>query len=872
MRSGLAVSSLILASFGLAPSLCAQIVPDATLSTPSSVPEGCTACVIEGGTVRGSNLFHSFREFSVPSGGQARFNNPTSIQNIFSRVTGQTPSTIDGIVGANGSANLFLINSNGIRFGSNARLELGGSFLASTASRIQFQDGSEWSTNPAQQPILTTSVPIGLGFLNPGTIKVEGAGHRQLTDAGTTDVFAGSVAGLNLIGQGQDPAGLRVAPNQTLAIVGGDVEVEGGVLTAPSGQIEVGSVRRGTVAISSNAAGFRLNYAPDADLGSIRFTRQSALDATGDRFSNIRVYGQSIFSTDASLFVIGNTGSSRVGNIEIEASDAIDFVGLTPFNNQERLPFTQKILRSVTSTTTTGSGADILIKARTLTLSESSFISSLTFGSGKGGDIQIQADRATIGGTSPSESIATTSIVGASAYNSGRSGAVRFSGNRLEIVDGGKLTTLSYQTGDAGDIILNTNEAVVTGGIAKIITVPSLSSSGLNFTSILSFDPSSISSSSVGSSRTGNILIQADRLTTANGATLGTNALGFGKAGNVVINGNQSIRVEGTVQLNLADFAERFQRTQALYLALFGIKIENFQTEGSAITTLGSGGGPGNVFVQSIAGAPTTTQSESGNVVLNTPQLTVRDARITVQNLGTGNAGSLDITANRIQLKNNGLLSASTVNGEGGNVQLRSRLLILDGGTITASAVGGAGSGGNIRVTADAIAALGKSQINATSINEFGGRIQLNTSGFFASPETVISASSSRGTEFNGIVQIQSLATIIEPSSATPASLTVPQIISSCPGQSAGTENRLTRSGTGGLPASPDQDLKANSGWRDPAVPTTERGAGTVSQNQSIKEAQAWVASANGTVQFVADSPNAQIASKSQSHCLRQNQ
>src|SRR4028119_564335 len=248
----------------------AQIIPDSSLGSESSrtVPDPITTLPsdrISGGATRGSSLFHSFGEFNISEGRGAYFENPSGITNIFSRVTGGNQSNILGTLGVLGNANLFLINQKGIVFGPKARLDVRGSFMASTADSIVFNNGVEFSSaNPQAVPLLTVNIPVGLRFReNAGAI---------VNTSSVTQVIEGTTI----------PVGLAVPPLQTLAMVGGDLIFNNGFASAFSGNIQLGSVATpGVVSFNITPIGLGLDYTNVANFGNIELSGLSAVTASG---------------------------------------------------------------------------------------------------------------------------------------------------------------------------------------------------------------------------------------------------------------------------------------------------------------------------------------------------------------------------------------------------------------------------------------------------------------------------------------------------------------------------------------------------------------------------------------------------------------
>ncbi len=340
----------------------AQIVPDATLPVNSVIENGeNNTKIINGGTTGGSNLFHSFDQFTIPTGGSAYFNNSMEIQNIFSRVTGNSISNIDGILRANGNASLFLLNHNGIIFGPNARLSIGGSFLATTARTIAFSDGSQFGTKPAQTtPLLTLSVPVGLNLdSSSGKVYVQGNGH-------------------SLVGQNFRPVtgtnqstGLQVQPGNNIFLVGGNVVIEGGIITAPSGRIEISSVDTGAVNLNLSNSNWSLDYTQISNFKDIELSTRSLIDVSGLGSGFIQLQGKNVNLADGSIIINQNQGLLSSGTITLNATNSLKVSGTDPI---ARIPGSIR-----TETLTLGNSGDIIISAPNLTVTEGGAVSTTTY-------------------------------------------------------------------------------------------------------------------------------------------------------------------------------------------------------------------------------------------------------------------------------------------------------------------------------------------------------------------------------------------------------------------------------------------------------------------------------------------------------------
>jgi filamentous hemagglutinin family protein len=726
----------------------AEIVPDTTLPNNSIVTPNCTNCKIEGGTTVGNNLFHSFEKFSIPTGGSAEFNNVMTIENIITRVTGKDISNIDGLISASDKANVFLLNPSGIIFGINASLNIGGSFIASTASSLKFADGTEFRTNaPQTTPLLTINVPMGLQVptglqfgSNPGEIvnKSQASPNNAL----------------NILGL---PVGLQVKSGRTLALVGGNVSLEYGNLTAgdnlteAGGRIELGSVASGSlVNLSEIETGYALGYAGVKNFGDIQLspgadsTKLSVVDASGSSGGAIQLQGRNINLTGNSLIYSINSGSHRGGDLTINASasvklsggsqigtyaqgvgqagdvkvtafDSVELEGKAPDGTPSFLGSQVCPPGSSNCQSVTGNGGNLTIETGKLLVRDGAIIDSSTFGAGKAGNIIVTA-RDAIELTGAKSGI-FAQVADKAIDNAGDAGTLTIETKQLTVFDGAQISTAARKTGNGGNLTIKASDSIQLSGTAPLATaqLDDKNRSGIF-----------VSAESESRGNVGNLNLTTGLLSVESGARISADNLGTGQGGSANLNVRQLVIRNGG-EVRAGSFAEGTGGTLTVNAT-------------DSVQVIGTGT-IASKPVNSTLSAQAQASGKAGGLNITTPSLKVQDGgEVTVSSTGTGTAGNLTVTADRIELDNQGkLISRSQVGADAGNItlNLKKSLFLRHQSEISTSAgtAEAPGNGGNIVINAPNgfVVAIPKenSDITANASRGNGGNVTINSKGIF---------------------------------------------------------------------------------------------------------------------------------------------
>ena len=706
----------------------AQVTPDESLPNNSVVNDELE---VTGGTTAGNNLFHSFSEFSVNTGETVFFNNNSAIANIISRVTGGNVSNIDGLLRANGSANLFLINPNGIVFGANSALDIGGSFISSTADSIQFADGTEFdAVNPDASPLLTVSIPVGLQYgNNAGDITVEGSGNNLNIDPDTLAV-----------NRSDRPVGLEVKTGNTLALLGGDVFLPGGNLTVAEGRVVLGSVDSNSlVSLSSDDLGWSFNYDGVNSFSNIGLSQAASIEVSGNSGGEARLRGKEISLVDGSAILADTLGDGAGRVVELSATESITLLGFAADNF-----FPTRISTDV-DIDATADGGNLSLNTNSLFIADGAQANSVTFGLGDGGNIQVNANEIEVLGESDDGEFVSGLFVQSDVGETGNGGNLTIDTNFLLVGEGADISSTAFGTGNAGNLDITANTIELEG-----FSNTSLIRSGLSATT-------------EGAGNGGNLFIETDSLFVGGGADISTTTFDSGDAGNLNIKAN-TIELSGgaggigpsglyanveidalgnggnlnidTNSLTIADGAQIVALTNSMSDA------GTINIESQTIDLIGASpsGVPSGIF------ATTRFDGNGGNIAIATDTLEITDgAQIATSTTSLGNGGNVGITANdSIMLRGSSDIASSGIfatalesDGAGGNLTLETGFLsLIDGATISVSNFPsndnsslnpGSGAAGDVDIIADRILLAQQAAISAETFSGDLGNLNFQT-------------------------------------------------------------------------------------------------------------------------------------------------
>jgi filamentous hemagglutinin family protein len=829
----------------LATSAHAEVTLDGSLGRPGALPGPNYQIGADLGQQHGGNLFHSFRDFNLQSHESATFSGPANVQNIISRVTGGNPSSIDGTLRSTiPNADMYFLNPYGIMFGPNAKLDVQGSFHASTADTLQLQDGGEFNARIPTKGLLTVAPPSAFGFL--------------------TD----SPAALSL----QDSQ-LTVPYGQTFSLTGGNLSLTGAQVNAPGGQVTLSSLAQtGQISLA--------NPTLSGKGGTIGLQNQSKVSTSGIGGGKVLIRGGQLVM-DNSAIEAATLGNQDGKGIDIATSESVTTTGDVFAINAPTFGSGKGGDISITTsrlentggyidTNSLGSGAsgNIDVQANQVTLQAGGSLDSLAFSSGDGGLIRVTAeDSVTVAGHRTGDFDAYgillrnfSSHISVTSHNTGRTGKIEITTPHLSLDEG----LISMATGgltDAQSIIIEANSVTLKNGgfinsdtfgdhaggnitlrVAGDLTIMGRKSTVTIFPFPFNVEieamQSAISSSTLGKGSAGHITISANRLMMQEGAIGTVSAAGTGPAGQIQITVNQLQLDQGGSIASSSGF-------------LFGQTLLSGTGDGGEVQVEVAGDlrihGRNFLGIPSNISSNTLTTGRGGNVTVRANHLQLSDGGlITANSLGAGDAGELTIQANTLEIFDQGQITTAAQYAGGGDIHLTAaNLLYLRQGQLTTSVASGIGNGGNITLDHPQFVVMNHGRIIAQADAGHGGNIRIVADQFLKTPDSLVSASSRLG--INGQVRIDSPDQTIGNSLLAGANTinAVPNLLPR-PCEWASFEEYLNRSTfyvypLAGSSLSP-YDLKPSHAFRSfPTLPTA--GQATVSKERRAGGSQrlAWL-------------------------------
>jgi large exoprotein involved in heme utilization and adhesion len=512
------------------------------------------------------------------------------------------------------------------------------------------EDGSFNATQPQTSNLLS---------VNPSALFFNAVAAQAIVNRSQA---AGMNGETNSIG---DPVGLQVPEGKSLALIGGDVLLESGNLTATGGRIELGSVAgEGEVSLNQNRDDLLLGYEGVETFGDIRLER-AFVDANE---GSAKIETGNLLTSDGGQVFTGTFGERDGGNLTVNATESIELIG-TSTNGE---------LRSGLITRTEGNGkaGNLTITTKNLIVRHGAGVSTRTKGQGRGGSLNVNATESIeLIGTSADSKF--RSGLFADARRNGDAGNLTITTENLIVRDGALVSTRTKGQGRGGSLNVNATESIELIGTSA----DGKSRSGL-LTNTLKKGRDA-----------GNLTITTKRLIVRDGATVSvaTFSDNEGDGGNLNVNATESIELIGTSadsESRSGLFAQTKRSGDAgnISLATKQLTILNGATINNQSIGTGTAGNlkldvSGTLLVDNSDISSRGIQSSGGAIKITAGDIRLRgDSDITTDvSTGTGNGGDINLTADSIVAFDDSDILASASDGSGGDINLDTPAFFGDG-------------------------------------------------------------------------------------------------------------------------------------------------------------------------------------------------
>ena len=632
--------------------------------------------------------------------------------NILSRVTGGQQSIIDGRLQSTiPGANLYLLNPSGVLFGPNASLDLSGSFHVSTADVLRFTDGATFSAHIGERSTLTTAPPAAFGFLGPtpASITVQGSS-------------------------------LGVSEGKAVSVVGGEIQIVGGQLVAPSGRVQIASVASPGEVLASP-----LEMEPDlqvnafAHLGQLTLSQNALLNASGNGGGTVLIRSGRLLVDQSSILAdtLGNTNGARKG-IDIAVTEDIrhtrgGFITAGSFGAGDagNVQITARSLHvdgagalSVIGAGTFmggGRAGNLRIDVGTLTLMNGAMIDSSAFASGRGGTVTVTAtDAITLAGTNLDGTRLSGIFAGAAGTDAGagNAGSLVVQAPRITLTGGAQISSSTSGPGQGGTATVTATDAITLAGT----NLDGTRLSGIFATT---------GGTNAGAGNAGSLVVQAPRVTLTGGAQISSTTFGPGQGGTATVTATDVLSIAGT-NLDSTRPSGIFAGAQgtnpgagnAGSLVVQAARVA--LTEGARISSSTSGPGQGGtVTVTAMDSITLAGQDSFGNA-----------SGLFANSLGNGDAGHVAVATPTLTMDGGNIQAVSFNSGNAGNITLEVGRLTLTGGAQIGSNSLDTGHGGTITVTAtDAVSLAENARIDASGAG--GGTVVIRSGRLLVDQATI---------------------------------------------------------------------------------------------------------------------------------------